>query len=327
MLERSDARVVVIGGGTGSFTVLSGLKNHFTEITAIVSMADDGSSTGQLRDELGVLPPGDVRQCLVALSRSPRVRDLFGHRFSNGHLKGHTFGNLFLAALEDMTGDFRGGVALASEVLDIVGYVEPITLDQITVVADDGDSITRGEDNIENTKLANRPKLWLEPIPLANPAALTAIEDADLIIISPGSLYESLGATLIVPGVADALKSSTAKSVYVCNLMNKPGHTDGFHVHDYASELERLAGVKFLDYVLYNSHPPIDSLIKHYAADGELPVLSDTDALVSAHYRSIGVDLLSASIHETSPNDPKASHRTLIRHDPERLARQILKLL
>lgn len=329
MTRKSNAQIVVIGGGTGSFVVLSGLKNHFNNITALVSMADDGGSTGQLRDELGVLPPGDVRQCLVALARSPRVRDLFNYRFEEGSFKGHSFGNLFLTALEKMTGNFSEGVELASEILQVVGNVYPITLDSITLCMDDGSSVTRHERNIEDVTFSTlRPKIWLEPEPTPNPAALSAIQSADIIVITPGSLYESLGSALIVPGVGDTIKSSPAKKIYVCNLVTKPGQTDSFAVHDFAAEIERLAGTQFLDYIIYNTHQPNQDLLDRYAAEGELPVRVDQTAFTSAHYEPIGANLLADEIWENkSSNDPLASKRTLIRHDPDRLARTIAKLL
>ncbi|MDR1969962.1 MAG: YvcK family protein, partial [Candidatus Nomurabacteria bacterium] len=246
------AKIVVIGGGTGSFVVLSGLKNYTNDLTALVSMVDDGGSAGVLRDELGVLPPGDVRQCLVALSRSPRVRDLFNYRFDEGTFSGHSFGNLFLAATEKMTGSFRAGVALASEILNVTGRVEPISTNQVTLFLGDGKKVLRGEDTVDNGKFAPRPKIWMEPKPKVNPMAIEAIERADVVVVAPGSLYESLGTVLITPGVAEALTTSQAKIVYICNLVNKLGQTDDFCVHDYATELERLAGRPFIDYVIYN---------------------------------------------------------------------------
>ncbi|MCL2038612.1 YvcK family protein [Candidatus Saccharibacteria bacterium] len=324
-------RAVVIGGGTGSFTILSGLKHYVNDLTALVSMADDGGSTGQLRDELGVLPPGDVRQCLVALACSPKVRDLFSYRFDSGSFKGHSFGNLFLTALEKMTGDFRAGVELATEVLQVAGKVEPITLDKATLMMQDEDKVVRGEREIDDgVFVGRRPKLWLEgslaagPV-VANPAALEAIQRADLIIVAPGSLYTSLGAALVVPGIGAALKKSKAKKVYICNLVNKPGQTDRFVVQDYADELERMAGVRFLDYVVYNTRKPDADLLEKYAADGELPI--DLGEKAKAGYALLGTDLLADEIWQGgSKADALAKVRTLIRHDPDRTARKIMQI-
>jgi len=322
------AKIVVIGGGTGSFVVLSGLKNYTADLTALVSMVDDGGSTGVLRDELGVLPPGDVRQCLVALSRSPRVRDLFNYRFDGGALCGHSFGNLFLAATEKMTGSFREGVALASEILNVTGRVEPISTNPVTLFLGDGKKVLRGEDTVDNGQFVPRPQIWLEPKPKVNPAALTAIKQADVVVVAPCSLYESLGTILITPGVAEALTASRAKVVYICNLVNKLGQTDGFMVHDYAAELERLAGRPFIDYVIYNTNQPSARLLKLYAAEGSAPVGVDAAALKSAHYRSKGANLLAESIWQ-NPNskvDKLAKRRTLIRHDPDAVARAVMKI-
>ena len=246
----SGAKIVVIGGGTGSFTLLQGIKRYTKDVTALVNMADDGGSTGQLRDELGVLPPGDVRQCLVALSDSPKVRDLFNYRFDEGSLKGHAFGNLFMAALEKMTGSFAEAVELAGNVLNIEGKVEPVTLTDVTLCAEgkDGQPV-KGEFTIAHQELAPRPNIWLEPEAVANPRAIQAILEADLVVIAPGNLYGSLAPALVIEGVRQALHKTKAKCVYVCNLVSKPGPTDGFSVMDFASEIERLAGGEFLESV------------------------------------------------------------------------------
>jgi uncharacterized cofD-like protein len=190
-MESIGVKIVVIGGGTGSFTLLSELKNYTHNITALVNMMDDGGSTGVLRDELGVLPAGDVRQCLVALSTTPKVRELFSYRFDEGSLKGHAFGNLFMAALERMTGSFAEAVETASEVLSVKGRVEPITLDDTKLVIRLQDGTTMyGQHETEGLKVprGERPWLDLEPIAVINPEAHAAIVDADLVVISGNSL-------------------------------------------------------------------------------------------------------------------------------------------
>lgn len=326
--EKIGARIVVIGGGTGSFTVLSGLKHYANHITALVNMADDGGSTGILRDELGALPPGDVRQCLVALSDSPKVRDLFNYRFEEGSLKGHAFGNLFLSALEKMTGNFGIGVELASEVLNITGRVEPITLDNVTLCAAgrDGQPV-RGEYTIAHQALADRPKIWLEPAARINPKAAAAIEQADIVVIAPGNLYGSLAPALVVPGVYEALKRSTATKAYICNLVTKPGPTQGFKVHDFADEVERTAGGEFLDYVLYNNAEPSSELMKKYAHDGEFTVVADREALRQRHYTAAPSHLIADGAWTAKQaSDPLAGVRSFIRHDSDKVARQIMKL-
>ena len=327
-MNQQGANIVVIGGGTGSFTLLQGLKSYTHNITALVNMADDGGSTGQLRDELGALPPGDVRQCLVALSESPKVRDLFNYRFEKGSFKGHAFGNLFLTALEQMTGSFAEAVESASEVLKITGNVEPITLTDVTLCADgvDGKPI-KGESTIGHAEIALRPTVWLEPEAEANPAAVTAIMNADMVVIAPGNLYGSLAPALVIKGVQDALRETTAKCVYVSNLVTKPGPTDGFSVVDFASEIERLAGSEFLDYVVFNNDAPSDDLMRRYAHDGEFAVKYDADELRDQHYVCKAAPLLAKGTWDgAQASDPLAHTRSFIRHDSDAVARQLMRI-
>jgi len=319
----------MIGGGTGSFTLLSGLKHYASDITALVNMADDGGSTGQLRDELGVLPPGDIRQCLVALSNSPKVRELFNYRFEGGSLKGHAFGNLFLTALEKMTGNFADAVELASEVLRITGRVEPITLSNVKLCMRSPRGLKiLGEHKIGKLKFgSNKPVMWLEPKAVLNPKAKIAIEQADMIVVAPGNLYGSLAPALIVPGLYKALKSATAKKIYVCNLVTKPGQTDGFMVHDFANEIERLAGGKFLTHVIFNTEKPSCALLDKYAHDGEYAVDYQNEPFKAAHYRAQGADIISRDIHPRSVKaDSLADQRTLIRHDSTKVAKQLMRI-
>ncbi len=329
-MELMGINIVVIGGGTGSFTLLSGLKNYTHNITALVNMVDDGGSTGQLRDELGVLPAGDVRQCLVALSTSPKVRDLFNYRFDEGSMKGHAFGNLFMAALEKMTGNFTEAVKVAGEVLNIRGRVEPITFDNITLVTrlSDG-TVVRGQHEAESLiiPVGERPWLDLEPTARINPQARQAILSADLVVIAPGLLYGSLAPALLVSGVTRALAETKAKKVYVCNLVNKPGQTDEFTVADYASEIERFAGVK-LDHVLYNNHRPSQELIDRYAKDGEMLVEWNKEELKKKHFYASGKRLIADEVWENTnaTSDPLAAQRSLIRHDADRVARELMRI-
>lgn len=323
-----DIKIAVIGGGTGSFTLLSELKNRTEAIAALVNMADDGGSTGVLRDELGALPPGDIRQCLVALSDSPELRDLFNYRFDDGSLKGHAFGNLFISALEKMTGDFARGVEVASQVLNITGVVEPITLTDVTLVARDRDgNDTRGQYEISHLQGAGRDLDYrLDPSGEPNQSAIKAVMRADIVVIAPGNLYGSLAPALLVDGVGQALAESRAVKVYVSNLVTKPGQTDGYTVTDFADELERLAGTEFLDAVIYNTDKPSDQLLKKYAAEGELAVELDRESAQAARYDIVGASLLSSEIWvNTNKSDPIAAARTLIRHDPMASADAILR--
>lgn len=325
----TEVKIAVIGGGTGSFTLLSALKNHTSQIAALVNMADDGGSTGVLRDELGALPPGDIRQCLVALSRTPEIRDLFDYRFEEGSLKGHAFGNLFLTALEKMNGNFADGVTMASEILNIVGVVEPITLSNVRLAMEGGDGeVTRGEFVIGHQDFhGHRPKMWLEPDAEANPAAVAAIMQADIVVIAPGNLYGSLAPALIVPGIGEALSQTKASTMYVCNLVTKPGQTDGYQVTDFADEIERLAGAPFLNYVLYNTEAPNDDLLSKYAQDGELSVTYDTASFKGTRYKAAGANLLSSTIWQNAnSSDSIAATRTLIRHNPQAVAKAIMDL-
>ena len=325
--QPDQIKIAVIGGGTGSFTLLSALKNHTKQIAALVNMADDGGSTGQLRDEMGTLPPGDIRQCLVALSKAPEVRDLFNYRFEEGSLKGHAFGNLFLTALEKMTGDFVSGVELASKILNITGRVEPITLDDVRLVAKFSDGREEvGEFNIGELDFAGvRPELRLEPNAQANPVAIQAIEEADVVVIAPGNIYGSLAPALIVDGVAEALAKTSALKIYVSNLATKPNQTDGFTVGDFADELERLSGTKFIDVVLYNTEKPSDDLLKRYAKAGEKAVeVGKLDQ--SRHYKTVGAPIIAGTIWSSQVADPIAASRTLIRHDSVAVAQCIIDL-
>lgn len=320
--------IVVIGGGTGSFTLLQGIKRYTQNVTALVNMADDGGSTGQLRDELGVLPPGDVRQCLVALSATPKVRELFNYRFEEGSFKGHAFGNLFLTALEKMTGSFGEAVELAGSVLKITGNVEPITLTNVQLCAEgaDGKDVI-GEYTIAHATIAKRPKIWLMPEAEANPKAVEAILAADIVVIAPGNLYGSLAPALVIEGIQKALKKTKATCVFVSNLVTKPGPTDGFSVKDFADEIERLGGSKFLDYVVCNSDMPSDAVMERYAHEGEYAVRYDADELRQQHYQVKAVPILSkAAWKGAQSSDPLAATRSFIRHNPDAVARQLMRI-
>jgi 2-phospho-L-lactate transferase/gluconeogenesis factor (CofD/UPF0052 family) len=349
--------IVVIGGGTGSFTLLRSLKKYSTNVTALVNMADDGGSTGVLRDELGVLPPGDIRQCLVALSEAPEeLRELFNFRFATGTFEGHSFGNIFLSAVEKMTDNFDDAVRMASDVLRITGRVVPMTLDNHQLVLDkDGAKITgefaiskvslnvtrdtpndtlkdepserlTGQYKIVNTHLKDRPQLSLSPAAGINPVAKQAILDADLVVIAPGNLYGSIIPALLVDGVSEALQQTVAKVAFVCNLVNKAKQTPDYYVHDYVDEIERFAGAGSIDFALYNTDIPDDSLLERYALDGEYPVLYDTEKLSQAPYEAIPGSFLSRAEHARNPNDTRIL-RSLIRHDGEAIAKTLLSLI
>lgn len=326
----TEMKVAVIGGGTGSFMMLSALKGLTSQIAAIVSMADDGGSTGVLRDELGVLPPGDVRQCLVALSDSPKVRDLFEYRFDVGTFSGHSFGNVLLTALEKMSGDYTQAIETASEILRIRGTVVPATLDNVRLTMEWADKrlTLRGERVIDAEYFAHDPRkaqLTLTPAPTPNPMAISAIEKADVVVIAPGDLYTSLGPLLVIDGIGEALARSKALKVYVANLVTKQGQTDGFTVSDHAAEIERFAGQKILDYVLYNQEVPQPDLARRYEQEGAYMTVVDSSVLSNKHYKAVGGHFLGKM---ASPNraDTLIGKRSLIRHDAHAVADAIVHL-
>jgi len=327
---KNEVRIAVIGGGTGSFTMLSSLKNYTNQLAAIVSMADDGGSTGVLRDELGTLPPGDVRQCLVALSDSPKVRDLFDYRFEEGTLKGHSFGNLLLTALEKVTGDFSEAVETASDILRVNGMVIPATLDNVRLkMAWPEASVELNGERVIDAELfeldPRRATLSLVPEATPNPTAIAAIEQADVVVIAPGDLYTSLGPLLVIDGIGEALKKSNAVKIYVSNLVSKRGQTDQFTVSDHAAEIERFAGTAFLDYVLYSDQIPTEAVARRYKEEGGYVTEADHEVLTDAHYKAVGGHFLG-KIAEEHTGDSLPVTRSLIRHDADAVAEMILDI-
>lgn len=327
---KTDIKIAVLGGGTGSFTLLTALKNHTSQIAALVNMVDDGGSTGVLRDELGVLPPGDVRQCLVALSTTPKLRDLFSYRFEEGTFGGHSFGNILLTALEKATGSFSEAVETASEVLRIKGTVVPVTLDDVRLHMEwPGTSLTlHGERVIDAEHFKKDPRkatLSLRPSPAVNAVAVEAIRQADIVVVAPGDLYTSLGPLLVIPEIGEALRSTKALRVYVSNLVTKQGQTEGFTVSDHAAEIERLAGGSFLDVVLYNAEDPTEEQRRRYEKEQAFAVVVDSDQLEAAHYIPIPGSFLG-HVETKEKSDILPVTRNLIRHDSEAIAKALIDL-
>ena len=328
--SETDIKIAVVGGGTGSFTMLSALKDYTKHLSAIVNMVDDGGSTGVLRDELGTLPPGDVRQCLVALSDSSKIRELFNYRFEEGTFEGHPFGNIFLTALEKMSGSFSEAVKTASEILRVNGTVIPATLDDVRLKMEwpETSVILHGERVIGSDYFKHDPRraiLSLVPSATANPTALVAIEQADIVVIAPGDLYTSLGPLLIIGGIAEALNKTNAICIYVSNLVTKNGQTEGFTVSDHAGEIERFVGAPFLDYVIYNEQVPAKEVAVKYRAENAFLVKADMDALKSAHYETIAGNFLGEIVPKDKA-DVLLPTRSLIRHDADAVARSIISL-
>lgn len=319
--------IVVIGGGTGSFTLLQALKQFTPHLSAIVNMADDGGGTGKLRDELGVLPPGDIRQCLVALSSLPEVRDLFNYRFGDGSLAGQSLGNVILSGLElQYAGDFERAITIASRLLDITGQVLPVTLQKHHLVMKDGPITIKGEAKIGEYKIKHgQATISLTPRVRLNPQAAAAMAVADLIVIAPGNLFCSLLPPLAVQGMAAALKASPAKKIMVSNLVNKPGQTDNWHAVDYVHKIESYIGEGQVDILLYNNQPPTAELLAKYAADGEFPVIVEPRRFKEIKAQAIGANLLSSDIVQSHHND-RLLRRTLIRHDANQVGRQLMRL-
>ena len=287
--------IVTIGGGTGSFMLLSGLKNYPVNISAIVSMADDGGSTGILRDELGVLPPGDVRQCLVALSESSKeLRELMNYRFENGGLKGHSFGNLFLSALEKVNKSFSKGVEEASKILNVKGEVIPVTYQNIKLcIRLKNGRIIEGEGKINHSfeiEKVGIDKIYLSPEATANKKAIQKILEADLIIVGPGNYYCSIVPNLLVKGIGEAIIKSKAKVVYNCNLVNKKGHTEKFFLEDYIDSINNYIGKERINAVVFNNKKPDARLIKRYQEKKEILVKDDI-SLINTIVEKIGYTL------------------------------------
>jgi len=297
-------KIVTIGGGTGSFVLLSGLKNYPVHLSAIVSMADDGGSTGVLRDELGVLPPGDIRQCLVALSdSSEKMRELMNYRFERGTLKGHNFGNLLLSALEKINKGFLKGLEEASQILNVKGEVIPVTDSDVNLYMElKNGKVLKGEPR-NSTKLSLRgehqinvnfeiekrgiKKFYLNPKVKANKKVIQRIREADMVIIGPGNLYCSILPNFLVAGISEAVHESKATVVFNCNLVNKKGHTEKFTLDDYVDVMNKYLGKERINFITFNSLKPPKRLIKKYQRRREflIPFIREASPVTSIGMR------------------------------------------
>ena len=320
-------KIVVIGGGTGTYVALSGLKRYAYDLTAIVTMMDSGGSSGRLRDELGVLPPGDIRQCIVALSNSSRLlRKMFNYRFEEGGLTGHTFGNIFLSTLEKSTGSMKKAIEEVGKILRIRGKVVPVTFDktELCVELEDG-RIIKGETHIDVVegveKRARIKNAFLAPKVSANPDAVSEILNADFILIGPGDLYTSIIPNLLVSGIKEALEKTKGQVVFVLNLMTKHGQTTDYSAKDHLSDLQKYTGKKTIDYVLVNSKKPNKKALVWYEEYGEEPVNDD----LPSEDKIIRKDLISSFILIHNPGDDLK--RSIIRHSPKKLADEVNRLV
>jgi uncharacterized cofD-like protein len=325
-------KIITIGGGTGSFMVLSGLRKYNFDLTAIVSMADDGGSTGILRDELGVLPPGDLRQCLVALSDSPEImRKIFNYRFDRGSLSGHSLGNLLLSAMEKITGSNQEAVKEIGDILKIKGRVLPVALESINLKIDLKNGLTLvGEDQINHNYSIDTvgfKKIYLSPTPIPNPEAIAAILSADIIIIGPGNFYCSLIPSILLPSITKAIEHSHGKLIYIANLINRRGHTSNFNLDDYIQFIKKYIKKRRIDFVIYNTQKPSPSLLKKYRQEGdewlELKYKKVKGKGFSDYPVIIKAALLKNTFYKPVPGDKIANIRSLIRHDSDKLAKLI----
>jgi len=300
-------RIVAIGGGTGLSALLRGLKTYTSNLSAIVTVADDGGSSGRLRDEYRILPPGDFRQCLVALADAePLMKQLFDHRFKEGSLDGHSFGNLFIMAMADVTGNFEHALRESGKVLAVKGTILPSTLQDVTLVASMNGRSVEGESKIpkQNEPISH---VFLKPDGAqANPEAVQAILNAELVVIGPGSLYTSILPNLLVEGMVEAIKASPALKVLVCNLASQKGETDGYDVDDYLRVIREHVGSNLFDFVLVNSNH------SHMPTGGQAQVIfKSEDAANHPEVRFIAADVVNVRL---------PSH-----HDPDKLARTIMR--
>lgn len=312
-------RIVAIGGGTGLSTMLRGLKEYTTNITAIVTVADDGGGSGSLREDLKILPPGDIRNCLVALAHTePLMEELMQYRFNEGSLKGQSFGNLFIAAMHGISENFEDAIKKMSDVLAVKGRVYPVTLEDVTLCAElENGMVVHGESNIplEGIKHSSGVKrVFLEPTnPKPLEDALFAIENADCIIMGPGSLYTSVLPNLVIPEISERIKKSKAIKVYVSNIMTQPGETDGYSLSDHISAIEEHCGGRIIDYVVANNGQIPEKYYEKYRNDNQDMVLIDRDK-ISDDINIIKDDLVYI-------------RNGMLRHNSQRLANDIMKLI
>lgn len=326
--------IVTIGGGTGSFTLLSGLKKYPVSISAIVTMADDGGSTGRLRDELGVLPPGDVRQCLVALADSSEtLRQLMNYRFESGGLKGHNFGNLLLSALEKIKGGFAEGLDEAAKILSIKGTVIPVSDQRMNLQIELNDStLVSGENHLDHNADIRRvgvKRVFLKPRAKTSKRALKAVRNADVIVIGPGDFYGSIVPNLLTDGLADEIYRSSATVIYICNLTNKRGQTDNFDLHAYVAAANSYFRRSRIDYVIVPTRRPAAALISKYErkeGKGSVIDFSTISEKEDRDYRIVRAGILKGSSLEKGAKRQSASS-SFIRHDSERLAKAIMEIV
>lgn len=315
MLGKGPA-ITVVGGGHGLSVLLRGIKQATSNVTAVVTVADDGGSSGRLRQDLGMIPPGDLRNCLVALADTePLMEKLFQHRFEgSSELSGHSFGNLFIAAMTQVTGDVETALKESSKVLAVKGQVLPASNEfvRLDAIMEDG-TVVCGESHIpEAHKRIHRVKLYPEHAEAVQ-SSLDAIRNAEAIVLGPGSLYTSVIPNLLVEGIGDAICRSKAVKIYICNVMTQPGETDGYTASMHVKAIMDHAGRNAVDYVIVNSTPVPEDLKQKYAETGAYPVLVDDDAL-----NQLGVGIIKADL---------ITSKDAIHHDPKKLCDSVMRVV
>lgn len=308
--------ITVIGGGTGLSTLLRGMKYITNNCTAVVTSADDGGSSGRLRKELGIIPPGDLRNCLTALAdREPLMERLMQYRFKgDSPLAGHCFGNLFIAAMAEAEGGMEEGLNATSQILKVRGRVIPSTLENIQLQAEMSDgTIVSGESKIPEARKRIRKMLMKPADAPASKGAVEAILKSDVLIFGPGSLYTSVIPNLLVEEIREAILQSDAVKIYVCNVMTQPGETDGYGAFEHVRALVDHMGKQFLDYVIVNDQKITTEQLKQYYAEGSMPVTPDVEKI-----RKLGITVVPASL---------ISKDDLVRHEPRKLARALIMLI
>lgn len=312
-------KVAVIGGGHGLSTMLRGLKTYTENISAIVTVADDGGGSGMLRQDLGMPPPGDIRNCLTALANTePLMKELIDYRFTEGSLAGQSFGNLFLAALNGISRSFDEAVSRMSQVLAVTGRVLPVTTADVQLEAEfENGATVVGESKIFYCKKKEDCRIkrvrLIPEYPKALPEALAAIREADMIVLGPGSLYTSIIPNLLVDGIVEAIQSSDALKIYVCNVMTQEGETEGYTVSDHIAALFHHSAQGLFDLCLANSSPITKAVVARYAEEGAEPLLADTKLC-----QALGVEVVSRPIATVEDG--------YVRHHPDHLARELILL-
>ncbi len=321
MKNLSDLNIVAVGGGTGLSTMLRGIKLYTKNIDVIVTVADDGGGSGMIREDLNILPPGDIRNCLTALAEAePMMKKLFRYRFKCGRLTGQSFGNLFLAAMCDITGDFETAIEHMSSVLAVTGNVLPVTKDNVNLkaVLDNG-NVVLGESSIPIESIRQNSgisKISLEPGDVcAFDRCIKAINNADIIILGPGSLYTSIIPNLLVEGISFAISASSAKKVYVCNVMTQPGETTGYTASDHVNAIARHTGANYIDYCIVNTQEVPDVFLQKYRLENAAQVQVDYDKFEHMPTKLIAKNLLFVD-----------KENMILRHDYVKLAQTILQL-